>query len=668
MRSHNFRTDIQVARGLAIILVLLFHGFENYFSFGYLGVDIFFVISGFVVTPLLCRIFPRLPLAIGETVQLNHIYVRLKDFYLRRIYRLAPALGVTVFGSGILIFFLGPVSDHLRFASQGFAALIILGNLGAYRFSGGNYFNPNPNPLIHLWSLSAEEQIYLFLPVVFFAILLIPIVRTRINFRLVLIFVAVLSFTVEKILLFLPSLLENYGITDVQGLIFFSPISRVWQFCLGGIAVLSSGPPSAQKPIKTASSWFYLFLFTLCLVLPFTNSSLKTLLCCALFAILLAKRSFECIPRIFSLALTYLGDRSYSIYLVHMPIIYLARYSPVFGARFSTIFREQISPSIESLSAIVLSIAFGSLSYKYIEQKFRLRPFSVDSTRVINLRKLVVLFTVFPITVMSFMHVGASNGYWGLDKNIVRPAYAADSDPNCRRDGAQEPCFYPTQNPKGEILLIGDSHAGAMSQAFVEAATETQTSAYVWALAGCQFWLPDKTPQGIRQARGEKCLNKSLRILDWLTTHPTAIVFLSIRSSSIRPTDISISSYNSALIGNLRTLQAHSKQLIVVGPNPEFPDLKFFVSQPFWVKSNPKKSFPVSEMLKEPYIDMRFFATRLPDMGINIIDTIEPFCSSVRCSRKAGNVWLFRDYDHLSIEGSRLIIPRLVKEISNATG
>jgi peptidoglycan/LPS O-acetylase OafA/YrhL len=80
MRSHNFRTDIQVARGLAIILVLLFHGFENYFSFGYLGVDIFFVISGFVVTPLLCRIFPRLPFAIGETVQLNHIYVRLKDF------------------------------------------------------------------------------------------------------------------------------------------------------------------------------------------------------------------------------------------------------------------------------------------------------------------------------------------------------------------------------------------------------------------------------------------------------------------------------------------------------------------------------------------------------------------------------------------------------------
>ena len=158
LSSPKYRNDIQVLRGIAVIAVVFFHAKEGIFPQGYLGVDVFFVISGFVVTPLIIRIFPESIASPREVLR------GLKTFYLRRFFRLAPALGVTLIFSLLLILTLAPVSEYLRFAKQGISSLILLGNFGAYFYSGGNYFAPNPNPLIHLWSLSAEEQIYLVLP------------------------------------------------------------------------------------------------------------------------------------------------------------------------------------------------------------------------------------------------------------------------------------------------------------------------------------------------------------------------------------------------------------------------------------------------------------------------------------------------------------------------
>ena len=155
--SKRYRKDVQVLRGISVLAVVIFHANLNT-PLGYLGVDIFFVISGLVVTPLILRIFE------GQTT-LRQRLINLKIFYVRRFYRLAPALAATLGISAVAILFLGPTSDHERYASQGIATLLVLGNFGAYRYSG-DYFSPNPNPLIHTWSLSVEEQIYIFLPLI----------------------------------------------------------------------------------------------------------------------------------------------------------------------------------------------------------------------------------------------------------------------------------------------------------------------------------------------------------------------------------------------------------------------------------------------------------------------------------------------------------------------
>ena len=155
----KYRSDIQALRGLAVFAVVLFHAKESYFPLGYLGVDVFFVISGFVVTPLILGIFTDRSNGVGEHLS-NLIY-----FYKRRFYRLAPALAAVLTISAVLVFFFGPIADHQRFARQGMATLLLVGNFGATRYSG-DYFSPNPNPLVHTWSLSVEEQIYIFLPLI----------------------------------------------------------------------------------------------------------------------------------------------------------------------------------------------------------------------------------------------------------------------------------------------------------------------------------------------------------------------------------------------------------------------------------------------------------------------------------------------------------------------
>ena len=225
----KYRRDIQVLRGLAVLAVVLFHAGESYFPLGYLGVDVFFVISGFVVTPLILRIF---------TDQANGgvLLSNLRYFYMRRFYRLAPALAVVFTISAVTIFLLGPIGDHQKFAGQGIATLLLVGNLGAYKYSW-DYFSPNPNPLVHTWSLSVEEQIYIFLPLI-----LILILRNRKRLNKITAFllgvISVVSFVSFLFPVILQSLYSRAGVEIASRFSFYSPIDRIWQFTAGGLAFL----------------------------------------------------------------------------------------------------------------------------------------------------------------------------------------------------------------------------------------------------------------------------------------------------------------------------------------------------------------------------------------------------------------------------------------------
>jgi len=656
---HKRRPDIQVLRGIAVFAVVLFHTQESIFTAGYLGVDVFFVISGFVVTPLINRIL----LDDGDLSTKGSLS-RLRSFYLRRFYRLAPALGVSLILSFVIILLVGQVSDHSRFASQGLAALFLLGNFGAYLYSGGNYFAPNPNPLIHLWSLSAEEQIYFLLPIVIFVVLFITRRCRRFSLFLLILVLGILAYILDSFLRIFPEFLQNYGISDVSGLMFYSPVGRLWEFCIGSCTYFLSTHEigTVIRPRKYVN-WLSITLLCSFLFLPINNFKFDSVLISIFTASAIFIKAFDSLSELPRRAAIWLGNRSYSIYLIHMPILYAAIYSPLFVSN------RGIAISI----AFVLSIIVGSIIYEKIEERFRIGSLVTGSNRM-HARTLLICFMIVPILLFAGMRVGADKHYWGHDPNPVAPVYPSKMNYNCYL--SMVPCSYPVMNPKGVALLIGDSHAASLFQAFTESMALTGISSYVWQKSGCQFitrkYISHKNASSIRYSKrdpGSKqsCFEHNDSITGWLKTHPKAIVFISQRSTSIRPSKISEADYRNIVINNLLYLKRLSARLIVIGPNPEFPDAsKFFKGGlVIWQKAYiPPKSFPTSSMIAEPVRDNSVYLSRLPSEGIGYIDSIVPFCNRKACTRWYQSVWLYTDHDHLSVYGAERLKPFVRQQIA----
>lgn len=368
IKKSEYRNDIQSIRGIAVLAVVLFHSSEKFFSNGFLGVDIFFVVSGFVVTPLLARI-------VMQSENHNQKIGRLKHFYKLRFFRLAPALLFTLTFSVFLIFFLGSPDYHSRFANQGIFTLFLLGNLGAYGFSG-DYFSPNPNPLVHFWSLSVEEQIYLFFPL----ILLILFAKFKYSIkRFTFIYLIITSISMTSFLN--PEALEPFyveiGIRSPTQFSFYSPIDRLWQFTLGGIGYFISQADLLRKKVNIMVINWCLVTLTLLSLLSVIDLDLKidSIFISVFTFLTLIFKSFDCLPTMLKIVFKWLGDRSYSIYLVHLPILWIAKYS----------FLIQIDGSnnsfIQIFLAFILVLLLGAISYEKIEK-------SIESNQLTFLKKV----------------------------------------------------------------------------------------------------------------------------------------------------------------------------------------------------------------------------------------------------------------------------------------
>lgn len=452
LRAFARRPDIQGFRALAVALVIFSHlPSWGKFAGGFVGVDVFFVISGFVITRLLISQMQR---SSSRSFTANYF-----AFMWRRILRLVPALLsmiITVLGLALVF---GPPLEYKLTARAGLWSELFVSNLFFLK-NFDSYWNPEllRNPFLHTWSLGVEFQIYLVMPILLFALMrktssVSASVRSAMAWVLVASSVSVLTFMVLVIFQGQIS-----GI-DAQGAAFYTPVTRLWEFGAGVIAVLittRAEPGARTLRILNVVGWTLLALGTLGAHIAGTISpSLLVVVLGA--ALILYAGEFETglfAQRVLrSQPFTWVGDRSYSIYLWHWPMLMLAVW---------LVPNTWFGPPL----ALAATLALSALSYRYLEQ-FRKHPVSDSNAKSqvqrIRVPRLVVAIPLALAVTFAFSSAGSSG--W-LTRPYVSPHVLPEPEvtgsdmlgaiAECETFSQEIHCdFYAPDTPR--IVVIGDS-------------------------------------------------------------------------------------------------------------------------------------------------------------------------------------------------------------------
>ena len=326
--SKNIENHIQTLRAFSVISVFLYHTNLNIFSYGYLGVDIFFLISGYVISK---RIF--------EDYEITK-KIDLYNFYSKRIKRIIPNLFFIVIFTYIFYLIFGP--PDLSLFKETIFALFGLSNLYYINYSRDYFNNVFEDPLGHTWSLGVEEQFYIVFPVLIFLFL-----NKKNNYN---------NLIITLSTIFIISLIFfSFNFKDNQLLSFYFSPYRFWEFLIGTFFYLY------RKKIKFNKFIFYLSIFCI-FILIFGNLNINLGFFLNLIILLMSGYIISSYKKniIFeNNQLIYLGNISYSFYLWHLPILF-----------FSDLYITS-NLNIDLFFSFILTILFSVFTYNYIEQKFR---------------------------------------------------------------------------------------------------------------------------------------------------------------------------------------------------------------------------------------------------------------------------------------------------------
>ncbi|OKP29374.1 acyltransferase family protein [Serratia fonticola] len=428
----NFRLDINGLRFIAVAMVVLFHFKFSAFYGGYAGVDVFFVISGFLMQEI-CN----------KEIGIKNWAI---NFYRKRFKRIYPALLVMVIFTFILALYSETPSGLNSFVDQSISALTFTSNLYYLNQSGG-YFSTSSdfNWLLHTWSLSLEWQYYLIFP------LIIKIGTLLRSYRNIFyIFIILSSFS----LCFLVGIM-HLGDKALSANFYILP-TRAWELMIGAYVSVSNLKNKAPKTTEL-SAIACLILFTIFVSDSSAWPSALTLIP-VLSAAAIIHANLDNARTIFkSKSIQYIGSASYSIYLFHWPVVsFMANNSIEFTLTNSAI-------------GLALSIALGAISYRYFERLF-----------VSGFKYIVVTLSVFVVLSVSFARLEV-NRIWVSEEVMALDGfknYAATNKGVEQFGNAGRICFLTTEyddislyqkdvclkksEEKKNILLVGDSHAAEL--------------------------------------------------------------------------------------------------------------------------------------------------------------------------------------------------------------
>jgi peptidoglycan/LPS O-acetylase OafA/YrhL len=422
--SNSKILEIQGLRALAAILVLIFHA--KLLSGGFIGVDIFYVISGFLITGLLLK-------ELNTTGRIS-----LKDFYLRRGKRLLPASFLVLFVTAIFAWLILPPISRGSIGRDLIATTLYISNyLFAWWENDYQNLNATPSPFIHYWSLAVEEQFYIFWP-----LLLIALAKLK-NAR---------KFVVAFSLVTITSFALGVWLTIVAPIwAFYSLPTRAWELSVGALIALL---PSLRRQ----SSWLACTGLVLLVVSAFWFN--ETTAFPGLYALVPVLGTAALLSSIGawpkplrSLATNrisiWLGKISYPLYLWHWPVLVL----PI------ALLSRNLS-LWERMGALLLTVVLADLTTRFVEEPIRLKSFSprrvVLTTFITMALALLVGFGISKSTTSSILVDGKQVTLASIES---RPTPYEDGCHLNYRESISPLCVFGQLNSAKTVILYGDSHA-----------------------------------------------------------------------------------------------------------------------------------------------------------------------------------------------------------------
>ncbi|WP_067104533.1 MULTISPECIES: acyltransferase family protein [Microbulbifer] len=666
MSRFGYRRDIDGLRAVAVLPVLFAHAGLPGFSGGFVGVDVFFVISGFLITGILLR-------EIGEG------RFSLANFYERRARRILPALFAVLLVSLITGWFVLPPEPFKELAQSVLATVFFVSNFWFWQ-STEDYFGTDAEwqPLLHTWSLSVEEQFYLGFPL----LLCWLVARGRRSVLLGVVSVCVLSLGLS-VWATKAQPFANYFLTP----------SRVWELGLGALIALGALPPArrqwqAELAAGLGLAMIFASVFFYDARTPFPG--LAALLPCGGAAALIwaGGQGQTATGRLLSWwPLVAVGLISYSLYLWHWPVLVLMR----------LLHGSTELPMELVAQAIFLSLLLGWASWRFVEAPFR-HPLPAGLSRRALIRTCGGLATVI-VAVALVINVAK-----GVPSRLPAELFATYRDaiertPEQRRCMGRTPeeglCeFGPASNEAGDAdyLLWGDSHAGAF-------------------LPGYQRWLAENGHRGIAAVKSacapllgvvrvemgpaHGCDGFNAQVLEMLESRedigtvilvarwalvvegerspgeggPPAIMGLAGTQSAAAETDAGESVTNNAelvsrgLAETVARVRATGREVLIVDSIPEiaFSVPMAIVSADF-VGAQLQAAPTLEDVRARNQRTNAIFDALVEEFGVQRESLVPDLCHP-RCQIQADGRPLYRDDDHLSTFGSEQLVPELLDRL-----
>lgn len=656
----QYRPDIDGLRAIAVLSVLFYHAGINAFSGGFVGVDVFFVISGYLITSIIVR-----------EIRVNKF--TLFGFYERRIRRIYPALFVTVaftLLAGALLF---DAENYAALGNSTISVTFFLSNVLFWTEAG--YFDKAAalKPLLHAWSLSVEEQFYILFP------LLMALIARHFKSR----------FGRWLTGITLASLALNiYWVNRDASAAFYLTQFRAWELLAGSLLALDVIPTRIGAGLRNALSLAGITLVLASVVLfdhetPFPGvAALLPVLGSALL-IYTGMDGTSLIEKALSLPpFVFIGKISYSLYLWHWPLLVFMKYYLI---------RE---PTAAELAACLLAaFMISALSWKYVENPFRVRSFLAKPRIFVFAGSVMILSLIasaaiyvndgFParFTTGQVISLGRNDPEWTQWESCTA------SRKNYYNQAAT--CSIGAEGQSPSFLLWGDSHARALAPAIDVSAAKAGAGGYITGMMGCPplFGL-----DYVDEYQGH-CYNYNRRVALFIQKNPqlkTVILAarwaLPIHGSYYKTEaekDLTLidmmqnqKGSNAALfdIGLHRTidilLQLNRRVIIVTG----IPEVGYDVPSAFSIAirtgRDPNEIIAPTfqEYLERNQFALDVFKALEEDKAIQIIDLSKALCNEYRCNAVANGQPLYLDEDHLSPFGSYYIsylFESLFKELAS---